>query len=554
MLSSLTIKNIVLIDQLTINFSSGLCALTGETGAGKSILLDSLGLALGARADTGLVRHGSDQASVAADFDLPSTHKAFSFLKEHDLETDGEIVLRRVLTKEGKSKAFVNDQPISVQLLKKLGDYLIEVHGQFDTQHLLNPAYHLGLLDEYAGHEDLLRFVKSLWGDWKKLEIQLQETKTNMDKAREDEEFYRKSLEDLDALSPKEGEEDELSQLRERLMRREQILEKLSEAQSGLEEMESISGQVWRALDALGDETQDIAKAMNGVTAEMGEVRDALQNTLSDIENNEYSLEEIDERLFSLKAQARKHNCSVDMLMDKRDEIATLLNAIENQDSSLADLMRSCEKAKEDFENKAIELSGLRQKIAKKMGSLVVEELSPLKLEKARFEVSVEQMPQVQWGPHGVDKVQFLVATNPGATPGPIHKIASGGELSRFTLALKVILSETGVAQSLVFDEVDSGIGGATAAAVGERLSRLAQTKQILVVTHSPQVAAMAQNQWVVSKTGTENVRTNIIALDSFSERQEEIARMLAGSTVTDEARAAASKLLNVIEDEKVAS
>lgn len=553
MLASLTIKNVVLIDQLTIEFSKGLCALTGETGAGKSILLDSLGLTLGARAEAGLVRQGCDQATVIADFDLPKNHVAFSFLKENELESEGELVLRRTLNKEGRSKAFINDQPVSVNLLKQLAENLTEIHGQFDRQNLLNPVNHITLLDEYSGAEAIIFKVQASWESWKSIQKKVKDMQAQMDKAREDEEYFRKSLEDLDGLSPEKGEESKLSSLRERLMRREQILESLSEAEKGIQEMDSVSGGVWRSLDKLGEEGKGAVTAMEGVNAEIQEVIAALQNISSDIENSTYSLTEIDDRLFALKAQARKHDCTIDVLQEKREEIASLLNEIENQDADLSDLMRQCEVEKEGYQQSAKILSVERHKAAEDMAALVMKELVPLKLDKARFKILVEELEEDRWNKNGMDKVQFLIATNPGAVAGPLNKIASGGELSRFTLALKVVMAEKGGVPSLVFDEVDSGLGGATAAAVGERLARLAQHKQILVVTHSPQVAAVATHHWIVSKSSGDEVKTNIIPLLTSTDRQEEIARMLAGAEITEEARAAASKLLEASLKDKAA-
>ncbi len=554
MLASLTIKNIVLIDKLTINFSENLCALTGETGAGKSILLDSLGLALGNRSDAGLVKQGTDQASVIADFDLDLGHSVFHYLKQNDLEAEsGELVLRRVLTKEGRSKAYVNDQPVSVSLLKELGEYLIEIHGQFDTQNLLDPSNHINMLDEYGGFDKELLLVRTTWDAWQAIQTQLNEMRENMDKAREDEEYFKKSLEDLDALSPEDSEEEKLVSLRSRLMRREQILENLSEAEASIGEIEGLSNSVWRALDKLGEDGDVAIKAMNAANAEIQEVISALHQISSDIENSEYSLSEIDDRLFALKAQARKHGCQIDELSKKREEIAQLLNAIENQDGDLSELIKKVEITKKEYLKQAQDLSNKRKKMSEKMAKLIMKELVPLKLDKARFEVVVEPMAENKFNKTGIDKVQFLIATNPGSVAGPLNKIASGGELSRFTLALKVILAETGVAHSLVFDEVDSGIGGATAAAVGERLAKLAQHKQILVVTHSPQVAAMAQNHWIVSKTSGKQTLTNIVKLQKDNDRTEEIARMLSGSEITNEARAAAVKLLEVSFENKAA-
>lgn len=544
MLANLSIKNVVLIEQLHIEFHHGLCALTGETGAGKSILLDSLGLSLGERADAGLVRHGTDQASVSASFDVDKKHPVLELLKQQDLEGDTTLILRRALSKDGKSKAFINDQPVSIGLLKQVGEMLVEIHGQFDTQTLLNPQYHIYLLDEYAGHDDVLSQVKEFWQSWRHNQKKLDMARANIDKARSDEGYYRASLEDLDELSPKVGEEDSLSTLRDKLMRREQIFENLSTAEKGIEDIETISGSIWRALDKLSNEGSAAIAAMDRVNAEIQEVIAALQDISTDIENSEYSLQEIDDRLFSLKAQARKHGCTIDELPQKREEIAQALNAIENQDSDLAELMHEVEKNKNAYEKAAKILSDKRHKTAQKLSKLIMQELPPLKLEKARFEISVEEVPENQWSISGINKVQFLVATNPGAQAGPLNKIASGGEMARLMLALKVVLAEVGTAGSLVFDEVDSGIGGATAAAVGERLARLAEHRQILVVTHSPQVAAMASNHWIVSKGGTKTVTTTIIPLIENTQRQEEIARMLSGAEITPEARAAAGKLL----------
>lgn len=544
MLSSLVIKNIVLIDHLVIDFSEGLSALTGETGAGKSILLDSLGLALGARADAGLVRHGTDQASVIASFDLPDDHVLKNFLQEHDIEFDPNFILRRSLNSEGRSKAFINDQPVSITLLKKVGMMLVEIHGQFDTQSLLDPAHHIEMLDAYIDQPEKYTHLRQRWQEWRNSEKKLKVMRDQMDQARSDEEYYRLSLEDLDALAPEKGEEEKLSLLKNTLMRREQILENLTISQKGIEEIEAISANVWRALDKLQEEGKSAIAAMDRANVEIQEVLGALQDLSHDIDNSVYSLEEIDERLFALKGQARKHGCEIDALQEKRDEIAQALNAIENEDYALSSLIKDVEAKKEFYKILAEEISNQRQQISVKLAKLVMQELVPLKLEKARFEVRVEPVPETQWTARGINNVEFLVATNPGAKAGPINKIASGGELSRFMLALKVILAEVGIAGSLVFDEVDSGIGGATAAAVGQRLSRLAQSRQVLVVTHSPQVAAMADHHWIVKKQGDKKITTTIVPLKQNSERQEEIARMLSGAEVTQEARAAALKLL----------
>jgi DNA repair protein RecN (Recombination protein N) len=545
MLANLTIKNVVLIEHLSIDFKNGLCVLTGETGAGKSILLDSLGLVLGARSDSSLLRRGQEKASVTAVFELEKGHDVLTALSEEDMDLDGEdLILRRIITKDGRSKAYINDQAVSVSLLKNIGEMLIEIHGQFDTHSILYPQNHIHLLDEFGGYKDKIDDVAKSWSLWASKRKELKTLQENIERQRNDEEFFQQSLEDLDALAPEQGEEEKLTQLRQRLQHREQILDSLNRASSDLEQMEEISGSLWRSLDKLNDTGSEAIAAMERVNAEMQEVAAALQDISQDIENAEYSLEEIDDRLFALKAQAKKHSCLIDELPAKREEIAATLNSIENQDEILSKLIKDVEKKKENYFKEAKMLSSERKKSADKLMTSVMKELPPLKLDKARFEIEQKVLEEENWSERGIDQIRFLVATNPGSDAGPIHKIASGGEMSRFMLALKVALAETVDNSSLVFDEVDSGVGGSTAAAVGQRLAALAQNRQVLVVTHSPQVAAQAQYHWIVSKGGEDVVTTNIIPLFELQQRQEEIARMISGENVTEEARAAAGKLL----------
>ena len=544
MLAGLTIKNVVLIDHLFIQFEKGLCALTGETGAGKSILLDSLGLALGARSESGLVRKGEDSANVSAEFDLPLTHPVFPFLKEQGIDAETPLVLRRSVAVDGKSRAFINDHPVSVSLLKQAGEMLVEIHGQFDTQTLLNPRVHRGLVDEYAGAEKDIAALEVVWNEWKGAENALSQKKRDMERARSEEIYLRAALEQLDDLSPKEGEEEYLTKLRSRLMKREKNIDNFSNAYTGSEKAASQLNDVWKSLEKAGEGGSEIARALDRAMAELQEVSAGVQSLIASLEDSEYSLTEIDDRLFSLKAQARKHACTIDELPAKRDEIVQLLRSIEHQEDTLAALEKNVAKAKKEYTAKAQSLSQKRQSSAKTLDKLVAKELIPLKLDKARFETQMETLPENEWGPNGIDRVQFLVATNPGAVAGALNKIASGGEMARFMLALKVVLAEVGVAQTLVFDEVDSGIGGATADAVGERLARLAKKRQILVVTHSPQVAAKSSYHAIVVKTGKANPTTKVLPLSNGNERQEEIARMLSGAEITKEARAAAAKLL----------
>lgn len=544
MLAGLTIKNVVLIDHLSINFERGLCALTGETGAGKSILLDSLGLALGARSESGLVRKGEASATVSAEFDLPSRHAVFSFLKEQGIEVESPILLRRSVAADGKSRAFINDHPVSIALMKQVGDMLVEIHGQFDTQTLLNPRVHRGILDEYAGAAKDVAALGDLWERWKEAEKSLEQKRMDMERARSEEDYLRAALEQLDELSPKEGEEESLTLLRARLMKREQNIDHLSAAYKGCEDAVSTLNTVWRALEKAGEGQGDIGKALDRAMAELQEFSAGVEELSVQLEDNQYSLTDIDDRLFALKAQARKHACRIDDLPAKREELSALLRGIAHQEDTLAALEKNVTAARGDYAARAKELSKRRTEYAAALDKLVAKELVPLKLERALFETHVELLPENEWGPSGADRVQFLVATNPGSTAGPLNKIASGGEMARFMLAIKVVLAEVGTAQTLVFDEVDSGIGGATADAVGERLARLSKKCQILVVTHSPQVAAKSSYHAIVVKTGKTNPTTKILPLSNGNAREEEIARMLSGAEVTKEARAQAAKLL----------
>ncbi|MFP4313391.1 MAG: DNA repair protein RecN [Alphaproteobacteria bacterium] len=547
MLEALNIQNVVIIEKLNIEFRKGLCTLTGETGAGKSILLDSLSLALGMRAESSLVRKGADKAVVSASFSLLPEHSLYTILHEADIlvEKGETIVLKRSLSADGRSKAYINDSPVSVGFLRQAGQHLIEIHGQFDTQGLLDASTHRALLDEYAGLDHPLGRE---WNQYQDARQSYETLQSETQKSRADEEYLRTSLEDIDALEPQEGEEQSLAALRERLMHREQVMEALNTAyhllQGENDPVSKASGVLDRVCDKMGEDGQNIMGALDRAGAEIQEAVSAIQSLCADMDHEEHDLQSIDDRLFSLRGLARKHGCAVNELAAKRAEIAAKLNAIDHADDLLAEAGRKVERTREEFITKAREVSDIRKKAAQKLDTLVMKELAPLKLERARFETSLIALEESDWGAQGIDRVRFQVATNPGAEPGPLNKIASGGEMSRFMLALKVVMAETGVAESLIFDEVDAGIGGATADAVGERLARLSKDKQILVVTHSPQVAARADHHWIVRKDGGDIVTTSVVPLPSRPERSEEIARMLSGATITQEARAAADKLL----------
>lgn len=544
MLASLSIQNVVLIDRLNIDFRGGLCALTGETGAGKSILLDALGLALGARSESGLVRKGAEQAQVSAEFHVPKNHLSIAILKNADLEGGEELILRRSVSADGRSRAFINDQPVSIGLLKQIGETLVEIHGQFETQGLLNPATHGELLDEYAEIDSKLAV---LWAAWK-AEIKKFETlKTDAEKSRSEETYLRQAVEDLDALTPKAGEESELSALRARLMNREQALEALGTAYDVLngesDPVRKASSVLARVAGKMAGAADQIITALDRASAEMQEASALIQSLSADLQEGGHDLESIDDRLHELKSQARKHNCAVDDLAAMRETLAAKLNLIEHADEALEEQMRKVEKARKAYTAQAEKDSAARALAATKLDKLVAKELPPLKLDKAKFVTKIETLPEKDWGPGGIDRVRFLVATNPGSEPGALNRIASGGEMARFMLALKVVMAEVGAAGTLIFDEADAGIGGAVADAVGERLARLAGKRQVLVVTHAPQVAARAGDHYIVAKAGTKDVKTNVIHIDR-KQRREEIARMLSGANVTDEARRAADKLL----------
>lgn len=549
MLRTLHIRNIVLVDQLTIDFSGGFCALTGETGAGKSILLDSLGLALGGRSDSGLIRKGADQAQVIAEFDCPENHAVQDLLAQNDIAIDPAIILRRVVSSDGRSRAFINDQPVSVGLLKQAGDLLIEIHGQFDTQGLLDPQTHRALLDEYAGIKPSI--IQKLWVEWKEALQALEEAQAALAKAKADEEYLRHAVKELDDLAPEDGEEEKLLIVREGLKQRDQILQTLQEAWDAIGGEAGAEMAVGRASRTLSRLEGKVDPALNQSIDALDRAADELQGAVSivqrliaDMENGHHSLDSLEDRLYALRGMARKYHCKADDLASMADKMRQELTLIDHQDHALAQCGHKVMDARKAYEAEARRISKIRKDSAQRLDDLVGKELPPLKLDKARFFTSVETGAENSWGPQGMDQIQFLVSTNPGADAGPLHKIASGGEMSRFMLALKVVMAEVGAAQTLVFDEVDSGIGGGTAAAVGERLARLAAQRQILVVTHSPQVAARASHHFIVMKQGQKDVKTTVLPLQAMNDRREEIARMISGAEVTAEARAAASRLL----------
>jgi len=553
MLASLAIRDVVLIDRLTLEALPGLSVLTGETGAGKSILLDALGLALGARAEARLVRQGAAQASVSAGFLLPTSHPARRLLSEQSLEQgDGEeLVLRRTLAADGRSRAFVNDQPVSVGLLRQLGDLLVEVQGQFENRGLLDIASHRVLLDAFAGAGEAAASVAALWQAWREARRAVDAAEARLAAARRDEDYLRHALGELESLAPVAGEEAKLAEERQLLLHTGKILEALGEARQALAGRNGAEGALAAAHRALarvaeraGGRLAPLTDALDRALVETGEVGRQIDALSSDTELDPVRLERVEERFFALKDLARKHGVEVDALATLRDELAEKLSALDGGVEALVGLRRQQDTAEQAFRRAATALSRTRAAAARRLDAAIKAELPPLKLEQACFVTSLEPLEPADWGAEGAERVQFLVATNPGTPPGPLARIASGGELARFLLALKVVLAALGPAPTLVFDEVDAGIGGATAAAVGERLARLATTRQVLVVTHSPQVAARGLQHWRVAKRSAGLLALTEVASLDPAMRREEIARMLAGAEVTDEARLAAARLL----------
>jgi DNA repair protein RecN (Recombination protein N) len=553
MLLGLTIRDVVLIDRLSLAFRPGLCVLTGETGAGKSILLDALGLALGRRAESGLVRAGAKEAAVSAEFAVGRNHPAYAILREAGLDGDGEtIVLRRLLAADGRSRAFVNDAPSSVGLLRELGDSLVEIQGQFEHRGLLDPANHCMILDAFAGHSMSPAALAQAWHDWRAVREHEAEAARLLAASREEEELLRHHLAELEALAPEEGEEDRLAERRILLQNAERLGETLAEVIGELGGNAGAQAALARAARRL-ERTRDRAQgfldaslaAAERAAAETAEALSVLESAARQLELDPRELEHAEERLFALRALGRKHQVSVAELPALQQQMTAQLAAIAEGADSLDHFAGITAEARARFVTAAEAVFRERARAATRLDTAVMAELSPLRLDKARFRTVLTPLTEAEWSEHGCERVHFEIATAPGAPFGPLARIASGGELSRFMLALKLVLADTSSVPTLIFDEVDSGIGGAVAAAVGERLQRLGTSLQVLVVTHSPQVAARGAHHWRVAKNLSERAAvTRVEELDPDT-RQEEIARMLSGRIVTAEARAAAASLIS---------
>ena len=551
MLSRLVIHDVVLIEKLALPLERGLNVFTGETGAGKSILLDALGLALGGRSDSGLVRSGATQASVAAEFCLKPDHAVFALAEEQGLSAENPIILRRVIGKDGKSRAFFNDQPIGVGLLKQFGETLLEIHGQFETHGLLNAATHRSLLDAFAGLQNVRQKTSAAFALWQTATERLQNAKETSARTRAEEDFLHTAVQELEDLAPQSGEAAILAESRTQLQHREKLLDALTAATQALDSERgaitalSHAGKCVAKVADKATELPDILASIDRAANETAEASHQLSRFLSSLDARpDDALQRIEERLFALRAAARKHGTQPELLPDVLKDLSGRLSLLNDESGQTAKLAEEAANARHAYVKRAEDLSSKRKQAAGKLEKLITKELPPLKLERAVFTIDITALPEQQWNADGMDRVVFLATTNVGAAPAALQKIASGGELARFMLALKTVLAAADPVPVLVFDEVDTGIGGAVASAVGERLAHLSKQVQILVVTHSPQVAARGNHHLRVAKhiTGKQTI-TEVEVLDKKA-RREEIARMLAGAQITDAARQAADSLL----------
>ena len=550
MLRSLSIRNVVLIDSLDLDFASGFGVLTGETGAGKSILLDALGLVLGRRAETSLIRQGADKLSVTAVFDSIDNADLNALLQANDLEPASAIMIRRSLTASGSGKIFFNDQPVSAKLLKEIGKHLVEVHGQFDNQGLLNPANHRAVLDEFGGHKAALSETSAAFCRYKSAKQLRLDYEQLIAKAKEDEDNLTHWIKELETIAPQSGELAELQSRRQEMMHSEKIIENLNYAYSALNSsdiasvLRSAESGIAKANCYVNDKYAAIYEALDHALIEVSDAIEQIESASAEISFDAKEQDMIDTRIFTLRDLARKHGCEADELPAVLARFKEQLNSITSGEDKLSELKIAEQNARLDYLRAAHNLHDLRSAAALKLDAAVMSELPPLKMEKAKFVTQVTAQDESRYSEFGADDVCFTVATNPNSPQGPLNKIASGGELSRFMLALKVNLARTSPEVTMVFDEIDTGIGGATSRAVGERLARLGRNGQVLVVTHSPQVAALGDSHFKVSKHTKDNITTtDVVRLDAAA-RQEEIARMLSGDTITDEARAAALQLM----------
>lgn len=547
MLRGLDIRDMLIIDRLELEFQPGLNVLTGETGAGKSILLDSLGFVLGWRGRAELVRAGAEQGEVTAVFDLPDGHPAEALLAEFGIEHEGELILRRVNTTDGRKTAWVNDRRVSGEVLRQLSDTLVELHGQHDDRGLLNPRGHRQLLDAFAANDALIAKTGEAWRALSKARKSLVEAEAKVAEVRAEEDFLRHAVGELDKLAPEPGEEAKLDTDRRLMQAAEKIKQDVAQALNALsyDGAEGMIASANRWLEGVVDKAEGRLDAplaaLERAMVELAEAQSGVEACLDALTFNPAELEDCEERLFAIRGLARKHGVLPDDLAKFADDLRERLAVLDAGEAGLGKLEQAVKEAEAAYDGAASALSDARREAAGRLDAAMAKELAPLKMERAVFATEITQGDA---GPEGRDEVNFTVATNPGSPAGPLNKIASGGELSRFLLALKVCLTQGVSGMTMIFDEIDRGVGGATADAVGRRLAEIAKGGQVLVVTHSPQVAALGGHHWRVEKRQTEDATTSTVVPLTMTDRIDEIARMLSGDRITDEARAAARALM----------
>ena len=553
MLGTLSVRNIVLIDQLDIVMDAGLTVLTGETGAGKSILLDALALALGGRGDQALVRTGVESGQVTAVFHLPPDHAVRALLQANEIPDDEEVILRRVQYGDGRTRAFINDNPVSASLMREVGALAVEIHGQHADRALVDTATHRALLDAYGGHTGALAATAKAWRALTEAEEAVARQRARVERAARDEDYARHVVAELDELATEPGEEATLSERRQHLMQIEKSADDVRDADEVLNGTTSpgpVLSTLMRRLERKGGEGvfAPVIDALDTTLVALDRAHEALEVLKREMDFDPQELERVEERLFAIRAAARKHQVEPDGLPGVLERYRADLAALESGAGELAALEQAAKDALASYNTAAAKLSKARHKAAKELTKAVEKELPDLKLATARFIVDLDT-DETRVAAAGFDQAAFHVQTNPGTKPGPIMKVASGGELSRFLLALKVVLADRGSAPVLIFDEIDTGVGGAVADAIGRRLARLADKVQVISVTHAPQVAARARQHLLIEKQAVEEgafMRTHVKPLAGEA-RNEELARMLAGARITDEARAAAGRLLSEV-------
>ena len=553
MLTRLSIRNLVLIKELNLDLTVGLTSMTGETGAGKSILLDAIGLAIGERADSKLVREGTDKADVTAVFDVPVDHPSQSILLENQLPIEEDcIIMRRTVSSDGKSKAFINNTPVTAGLLRDVGERIIEIQGQFDQHGLMNPNSHIDILDKFAQNETIKFQVSQAFKNWNEAKKTLEQAIKTNEEVKEQESKLREHMEELTALSPVKGEAAELEQRRDMISNTERTTQALLESNQILSGEGGVESQLSKALRALehskasaGGVLDNAYAALERALIETQEANSALENAGHTIESSGMNLEDLDDRLFALRDAARKHGVDPDGLIDLMNNINISLSMLRDNDASINTLKNAVDEALEVYLELSDTLSTIRKNAGDLLATSINNELPELHLNGAIFSLDIKPMAPGTWTANGRDIVTFMVQMNAGTSPAPLHKTASGGELSRLLLALKVSLAETSTEETIIFDEIDSGVGGATADAIGERLAELALRFQVMTITHSPQVAAKGDTHMKIEKSTTNGETSTTVSILSEEQRREELARMLSGSEITEEARAAATRLIS---------